>query len=132
MDTTPKYIKMCEKAFKDLGIPPVGEIPTLWARYYKQDDIASIRFTGWRLHCHKTPTLKNEVPLYRQDQLQGMIDGEWTLSKYEKTRVWQDTMSVPGYATIIKGDSAVQCLIQAVMHEKYGKVWNNEKEEWVE
>jgi len=143
MDTTPKYIKMCEKAWPNIS--------KSW-----EEDFSSLIQTVWMINVYsdngrrKTPALmidydswdydRRLFPVFRQDQLQEMIEKirdrnhfifrfyQFLQNKYLK--ITQQNAFVVLMNIFDDGCSMEQLWLAFVMHEKYGKVWDNEKEEW--
>ena len=148
MDKTPKYLKMCEGASKDIGIIDDGlswvnpeKIQNLWARlgkdgkYYKLTQAAIPEAEGW-------------FQVYYQDQLQEGIEGvlEKRLRNSNKYTYayrqhpegfivscvlyefykWED--EIKGYRLF---SSWEQLWLGFVMWEEHHKIWNNKKERWV-
>jgi len=155
MDTTKKYTRMCEKAKEVqeewIGMPKEKRYGTL-IRYRTFLGILApnnepIEFEGLAAVIAETLAFKTWLkegetlivtaaelepyddrgtPLFRQDQLQEMViykDFEDLLLKLENWYIY------------IKGrdkyTSMEQLWLAFVMWEKYRKVWNEEKEEWV-
>lgn len=141
MDTTPEYIKMCEKA---------EEIQNDWilhkGDYYYHKLNNKISFvSGW----FEARTAENAVLmthyhgrliwLPRQDQLQAMIKGHWT-ETLGKFTYWLDgpnpLVSIPTkkllkervdfVKRLERCDSMEQLWLAFVMKELYGKVWNGD------
>ena len=127
MDTTPNYVKMCEKAEEIQSLKKIKAI------------------TAYRLVCGEIIDedgnyiieVEKPIPdiqgyyyvwLPRQDQLQAMMGEElyqllggfdrWLLKMlYEKDSDLYSSME--------------QLWLTFVMHQKFGKTWNSKKEEWV-
>jgi len=145
MDVSKKYIKMCEKA---------KEIQKLW-KYENGDWYASQMtkegyFIGvvskdYEKLCSNTQV---EAPYYqeyseyciwlpRQDQLQEIIIDKY--KDYEEDKYIQLTFEF--YAFIGSGRkrkgirklySMEQLLLAFVMYKRYGKIWNDKEEKWIE
>ena len=69
------------------------------------------------LHTHGIPTC-----LFRQDQLQEMVDGDW-IESFITFMWWYQDENTEIYK------SMEQLWLSLVMKEKYGKTWNGE--EWI-
>ena len=112
MDTSQEYIKMCEKAYPDLGKPQMLELPNLWTKGY--DDF----------HQLLSKDGDDEYwSLYRQDQLQAMVKGEWTIHK-EKDGCMPFTVSFdadPDLAIRCQAPTAEQALLEFVMFKLHRK-----------
>jgi len=130
MDTTPKYIKMCEMAWSIIGKPDY--IPTM-GRYIDGEPYEVDEFG----HAWYRSEFEDRVPLYNQGQSQAMIDWE---SRGENGVYYQiDVLRGFVMEAAYKSDMPVnnrwptweQLWLAFVMHEKYGKTWDNEKEEWI-
>ena len=121
MDTTERYIKMCEKAEEIQTLIDMFQLGNfLWrGKAYLYEGCV----------CDKVPYFKvEEVWLPRQDELQDMIikvvDYETTAvleNRFHKFLVWLDEWDFT---------SMEQLWLAFVMREKYNKVWN--EEEWIE
>ena len=122
MDLTLKYIKMCEKAWQ-IQPPehPVFTIKDSGKIHYRENDI-------W--YCKNLDTSEGKViKIFRQDQLQEIVE-------------WKDTCrdSIQRHLYELAGRifntddymSWEEFWLRVVMWEKYGKVWDDEKEEWVD
>ena len=121
MDTTREYIKQCKGAFTCIGFIDAGELTNL----FFDDDSYWHGFS---------PDGRNDKPLgqlYRQDQLQKMIEGMEVSIRLRNNGRWELTVSEDcmGPLEIAFFSSAEQLWLAFVMKEKYGKVWNGE--EWV-
>lgn len=146
MDTTDKYIKMCEQA---------REIQANWNIsvgdcYLKRRDCTSPDDMASGYYIEETLTIigsdddqsivylkrdkdDRDVYLPRQDQLQEMIDKAFGLFRTDgnKHRGTYGCNAWKNEETLFSGycDTAEQALLRIVMEQKYGKVWNGE--EWV-
>jgi len=143
MDRTPKYLKMCKGAFKDIGIIDDGlswvnpeKIQNLWARLGKEGKY-------YKLTQATIPEAKGWFQVYFQDQLQGTL--EKTLEKrfkesnkythaYRKNPEgfitscilakfyhWDEKLRDYTFA------SMEQLWLAFVMKVNFQKIWNNEK-----
>ncbi len=65
MDISKEYIKMCEKAYRDLGKPNRLELTNLWHEKIKSDFASPFLLSDEGNDMY--------FPIYRQDQLQKMI-----------------------------------------------------------
>ena len=120
MDYSKKYIKMCEKAWHIIGIPDYE--PTT-GRYINNQlyEIDEFGYYWWKSE------FESRIPLYRQDQLQDMVINFGYGHQNAGILVGLSLFSGKhGY----NNASMEQLWLAFVMHEKYGKVWNEEKEEW--
>jgi len=162
MDTTLKYIKMCEKVgeIQKEWIPQVGDY--IWRKYTVFGDV--IDRTIWPedkmyeviiltyassadgyFHAVKSGTNDGENRIFethnelhkatcifipRQDQLQEMLYPKGNqrvtslvCSSYDfiTSELWEPEMF----------DSMEKFWLAFVMKEKYGKVWDDKKEEWI-
>lgn len=123
MDTTPEYIKMCEKATEIQSVHDITDY---------EHDIVCCRACGEVCHedsgyyfcCGETDGLW----LPQQDDLQAMVfSGSFSVHDLDKFYNWADERT-----EILHGcelESWEQLWLAFVMSEKYGKVWNGE--EWV-
>ena len=139
MDTTKRYIEMSEKArelreewepekgdwvfiksHKRTGII-VGIINTEKGVYYGISDIKNRVFTK-----------DNMIPLWRQDQLQKTIDytnpkpNIWNTVNFLTGKLWKFIQEKR-----VRFNSFEQLWLAYVMWKKYGKVWDEERKEWV-
>jgi len=121
VDVSKEYIKMCEKAYPNLANPRTLGLPTLWAKNYDPQQfllgIADNDEEYW--------------PIYRQDQLQEMIKDKWHGIQIFKSDIGEYFLENREYGLKLKGifTSIEQLWLAFVMHEKYQKIWNNEK--WI-
>lgn len=122
MDTTKEYIKMCEKAFKDIGFikQPRRELHNRLKNLYAT-------FADNFLISQFDPPKKGYFQLYFQDQLQEMIRDK------KVTHNCESEMSIPGllnlavscYESKNYGFSSFEILwLSVVMSRKYQKTWN--------
>jgi len=123
MDTTEKYIKMCEKA---------GEIQKNhhwqagdWHMLGGSNNRGNPRILGGSLYTIIQNSFYNwereSIWLPRQDQLQEMVGiTPKTFTGFIKKAVTLPTTP----------DSFEQLWLHLVMSEEYGKVWDEEKGEW--
>jgi len=131
MDTTEQYIKMCEKAeeIQKEWEPDDGDC--CYDKYAK----LLYPFISGDIVWHALGDTKREryIFLPRQDRLQEMVKDKygqadpvgliWALYRFAgPNRV--------GIASEFR--SMEQLWLAFVMSQKYGKVWNSDKEEWVE
>jgi hypothetical protein len=130
MDTTPKYILMCEKA---------EEVQKAWQLTegdcvaYPPDKIEAKGHFEWFNYndadAWETEELKKEHSatwLPRQDQLQEMLGGwDWACVFLRKRLVDKE------FPTDWPVSSMEQLWLAFVMQEKYQKHWDQAKEEWV-
>ena len=132
MDTTPEFVKMCEKAYKDLRTPQRAMINnelqcldrlTLWARHYKDGTyFAWIGVSGF----------ENAFPIYQQDQLQDRLPKRktWFENLYRFYQWIREPMTPENWnSPCIDFQSMEQLWLAFVMSERYSKIWNGE--DWV-
>jgi len=132
MDTSPKYIKMCEKAEELQKMYLIGEYPhdeTIKDFLACKKHKSLIVWTGDQFDCGLFGADKNYVIwLPRQDQLQAII-----LEKHP-TWDWLHLLSQAccSGSVIPCGwiDSGEKYWFAFAMREKYHKVWDTQKEEW--
>lgn len=124
MDTSKEYIKMCEEAKKY-----INKKEKLWDWYYdKESKTVEVIGSLNTKHSMGNNYHKDEIPLYRQDQLQEMIG-----DKPAYSHAWGCAI---GFSRFINTKfysidySMEQLWLAFVMHEKYNKVWDNEN--WIE
>lgn len=124
MDTSPEYIKMCEKAWPDLA-----QHEAIYSRRIRMLYVLDGEVVVWGKSVN-TENHKCTFPLWEQDQLQKMMglefwplfdkfvshhsywNGEAFLKKYEKYAV-----------------SFEQVWLAFVMYDKYNKKWTGK--DWV-
>lgn len=140
MDNTPKYIKMCEKAKRIQNIRQGSDVGDRIDDWWQSGDFIYSKDDEWVFnvcdvrHCAASTGYFDEdnlVWLPRQDQLQEMVwreNAQHTLLDFtncvgalfdERDKHW------------LQFTSFEQLWLAFVMHEKYGKHWDNEKEEWI-
>lgn len=122
MDISAEYINMCSKA---------QEIQKKWAH--------SNRSSGdWYFHNELGAAYvvseidqddKDCIFLPRQDQLQEMIDGDLSV-KMEDIYLYNYST---GFVWLSDGhlSSFEQLWLAFVMNEKYNKIWDKDKKEWI-
>ena len=144
MDTTEKYIKMCEKAeeIQKKWKPIVGDYTT-WCADPKVRILGGTAYKIWRMIypeqeimqyslCHPH-SLSNHVWLPRQDQLQEMVLPKETFNLAWWNLHWMFHNWI--IATEFKYENVSgmeQLWLAFVMKEKFNKAWNDEEEEWVD
>lgn len=119
MDTSNKYVKMCEAA---------TEIQNMWKEHHWGDFVSydSDSMVHALISVKDTYNNRNDyVWLPRQDQLQIMIEGYWydnldTLVEYSNAPCHDDPPA----------ESMEQIWLMFVMEKKYSKTWNGD--EWKE
>jgi hypothetical protein len=128
MDTSETYIKMCEKAFKDIGFLPDNGCPSQFItkdRLQWFDNallLSNADYESQRTDGH----IIGEV--YRQDQLQAMVGesyrdllniGDWANNTdyLSSIRRWKYFISME------------QLWLTYVLKQKYNKIWTGE--DWV-
>jgi len=126
MDTTDKYIKMCEEAKKlqeqwkmergDFYIIPFA------ARGYSSPILLDRKYRDYR-QLSWTHLNAKLIWLFRQDDLEKMI------KNFHYQRSLQDLHKF-SLTVSFAIDSPEKLRLAFVMYEKYGKNWDNEKEEW--
>ena len=120
MDTTPKYIKMCV----------CSEIQDIIPRMI---DDTGIKYIDGAAHILKYHIgLGKLIWLPRQDQLQEMVSDR-LLGLQTVCAVLHDFSITEGEGLqfTMNDGSMEQLWLAYVMHEKYGKIWDDKKEEWV-
>jgi hypothetical protein len=131
MDTTPKYILMCEKAEEIQHRPARNLSNVRWCldtKFYTNifDRMYSCKIYG--------RTGEEDIYLPRQDQLQEMVSDRPTdlgLQSLCAMIYGFSTSVMNGGVDITVDGSMEQLWLAFVMHEKYQKHWDEEKEEWV-
>ena len=147
MDTTPKYIKMCEKAF-----PILGEVPSQFLGISYRQNVYSLRGIAVDYPIIQSETCPPEggFQVYFQDQVQAIVETEYcqpmlaqVFYEFIEPEFFchhMDEEDENGFACPICSklgrerratyNSFEQWWLAFVMHEKYGKIWNDKKEEW--
>ena len=130
MDTTKKYIEMCEKAAKDLGgaydkPPEVDDCIAMEQTVGERDFRVMTGLQMWHQMAPYDPITSDRliIKLYKQDQLQKMIDHP--LLVLDELHEFLRAMD----AKFIEIDSLEQLWLAFVMKEKYNKTWNGK--DWV-
>jgi len=127
MDTSEKYIKMCEKAQKD-----INKKEELWDWYYdKESDTIEVVVRLNTDHPMGNNYHKDEIPLYRQDQLQEMLVPTDAIALIDELNGFILHHIEDRNLGIRKHRTLEQLWLAFVMYEKYQKEWDDEKEEWV-
>lgn len=122
MDTTPEYIKMCEKAeeIQLLKIKPIHIMQSEADILYEDNDVWYI----YVVEKLKKGWLIKKTWLPRQDQLQEMISPEYL--EEDKFMLLDRFLNFVDMSN--RGWSFEQLWLAFVMQEKYGKIWTGE--EW--
>jgi len=145
MDRTEKYIKMCEQislnnTYEEFDLHDNGDNGDDW--YYSPK--RKIAFPCGEFWCREEKFPNDTFPLFRQDQLQEISGMNWvdfdSAIKQFGDSLFHNKYSNKKYKgshlerseEISKMVTREQLAIRVVMWEKYRKVWNDEKEEWVE
>jgi hypothetical protein len=135
MDTTPEYIKMNQKAMKYIPYyPTVGDWCFLKHDITSPDDMAHGLYFDEDIIIIEDRQYDNSelTPLYRQDQLQDMMNKSPGQLLWEFYSWYQDRQRE---ATLVVRDklffrtSMEQLWLSFVMFELYHKTWNGE--DWV-
>ena len=116
MDKTPKYIKMSDWPEVQEGWKPA------WGDFVVEDGVV---FTLSTTRVDKSKL----IHLKRQDQLQEMEVDFNIYSQISRFDKWVHNDAF--YQRKTMWESHEQLWLAFVMHELHGKVWDNEKEEWV-
>jgi len=128
MDTSPEYVKMCSKATE------IQEYRPPWPPESSRPLVVSPSGDWWACAI-----MGEMVPIWlpRQDQLQEMMNTVfWELRRYlsghrlDENKPYEFECLLAG-KEIFEGASAEQVCLQGVMQEKYGKVWSEERQEWL-
>ncbi len=146
MDNTPKYIKMCEEAFKDIEIINHWEscyekIPNLWA--IVREDGSYCRFVQGAM-----PRKKGWFQVYYQDQLQKIYFSY--ISKEIEDDENPDNEKLTWAAFLVASlnelklfnlawnrghspfESYEQLWLALIMISEYKKYWDDSKKKWIE
>jgi len=124
MDNSERYIKQCKKAKKiqENWRPAVGDWVWRGEEYLMIPEACAI-ITD--INFQK----KEEIWLLQQNQSQNMIKlRNWGLT-YENGH-WL-TWKLASRNKIMEAESPEQALFKRVMCENYLKIWDDEKEDWV-
>jgi len=135
MDKTPKYLKMCEESFFDIGIIDDGlswvnpeKIQNLWARLGKDGKY-------YRITQATMPEAEGWFQVYYQDQLQERIE-KYDLENMLVEFYFFVSGRIPKTGEIIheprwiKPSSMEQLWIAFVMWTEHYKKWDDKKEKW--
>lgn len=146
MDVSKKYIKMCEKAkeIQEMWKPQIGDW-YLHKRYFNAGEISKFIICQPIILERIWKNKDDYIWLPRQDQLQDiLIDENYTeyenplnlnrtmmdeVSEYvDKSPFWAGYKYKPYYHGF---DTLEQLWLAFLMYKKYGKIWNENKGEWV-
>jgi len=147
MDTSEKYIKMCEKG-KEIQkhIPGKWDIycidftksewlnvrqieMTYWNSDFDGNDIWEIPFFELDRTWDKRDKGIEKIWLPRQDQLQEMVLDTSCVENLLSCFYWW--MHKDMAFTLLEFDSLEQWWLAFVMHEKYGKIWDDKRKDWL-
>ena len=122
MDTSKEYVKMCEKAYSDIGLLTTNGMPN---QYMTKDFDGRFLLSGDDSQCDINGQL------YRQDQLQDMVTDKF--SSREQIPCLQKILAYKVQCTKEDKNPSTweQLWLAFVMKEKYSKQWLAEKQEWV-
>ena len=120
MDTSKEYIVMCQDAFK--FIPDVNlkslDNNTFWAQIYNGEYLINER-----------TVMVGDVPLFRQDQLQEMLEGHGLRNLAYEFAIFVRTDKSPYEPSPGRQfDSFEQLWLCFIMFDKFNKTWNGK--EW--
>ena len=129
MDTSKEYIKMCEKAFSDIGEAVLYKdiLSNLWSIKLKDGRKFVYNTSEQRLKPRtdeRWGRTNDWFPIYRQDQLQEMVrqGNELPFEMIGRMFRWASK----GNILFVK-NSMEQLWLAFVMKEKYNKTWSEEK-----
>lgn len=138
MDTTTKYIKMCEMAREIQGIwfPQAGDyVNSLRDKPHPLEQI-TIDLAEMTPGGSNKRRIKNDMTfLPQQDRLQEMVSDKYCI--HDMTLYFLDFVSEHAgchpheFPSDMMFETAEQLWLAFVMKEKFNKAWNEEKEEWV-
>lgn len=136
MDTTFKYIKMCEKA---QGIQELKKLDYSYKQgdFYIQLSIdhQSIRVVDGSEDDLPEKIRQRQIWLPRQDQLQeihpidlvmGILGNSWS----DEMGFDKEDERLEKYLSLFKTNEQVH--LAFIMKEKYNKIWNEEQQDWVQ
>jgi hypothetical protein len=136
MDKSPKFLKMCMKA---------EEIQKIW-KLSDDDFYIVIKGLGkripskfcilndWETKSYIIDHRDSFIWIPRLDQVQKMIDWtkwEYRIKKKVEFEMYYTSISGEQNSGMVTGASMEQLWLSFLMREKYGKVWDAEKEEWI-
>ena len=126
MDTTEKYIRMCEKAEEIQGSwkPEAGDFFVREKEYYRFDPFV-VDFHREILTAEWFDEDQKFIWLPRQDQLQEILGILWDEYEYYIRKLLDFILDLSFTKMTME-----QLWLTFVMHEKYGKVWDDKKGEW--
>jgi hypothetical protein len=156
VDTTPKYIKQCERAeeIQNCWKAEEGDFVAIWGYSWLNNprieccSYDKFEACGKGLHGDREIGSYKVVWLPTQTQLQKMV--EWNFTEQGFSSGWgfaythiddmfhafwewrENEIKTQGRGRLPdESITAEQLWLAFVMHEKYGKHWDNDKEEWV-
>ena len=143
MDTTPKYIKMCEKAEEiQKGWKPKAGDFYAWAGHtvrkegtviigvVKYYDPSTNLIHGMQTMAERRHRL-DVICLFRQDQLQEMVGIESRYQLLHKFDMFYHNLYIDFVSVDASFTSMEQLWLAFVMKEKFNKIWDDKKEEWI-
>ena len=145
MDFSEKYIKMCEKVpqIQKKWKPEVRDVVYLTSLKKITFIVDKCFYKRYRLWGYSDFASKEDIIwIFTQDQLQGMVKDELSLTYSEFFNFIKSVFKKlpPCLERGCSGhylynwqvfDSLEQLWLAFVMYKKYGKIWNNKKEEWI-
>jgi hypothetical protein len=135
MDTSEKYIKMCEKAQE------IQDLKTTWDDKdffgISNNNIkGKLKVSDFKGNTGFLTTMKSlEIWLPRQDQLQeihpidlvmGILGNSWS----DEMGFDKEDERLEKYLSLFKTNEQVH--LAFIMKEKYNKIWNEEQQDWVQ
>ena len=124
MDTSEMYIKMCEKAFKDIGFLPDNGCPSQFATKDRMQwyGNALLLTSADSARTKTDDSITGEV--YRQDQLQAMRRAN--TAEHALTELCELYKFIMDNSEYLLSKSREQVELAALMFQKYSKIWNGE------
>jgi len=128
MDTSKKYIKMCEKAEEIQG---QRHIPTDWQKgdWFLRAGTSWIEVVSHQINFSNLSIPRGTVWLPRQDQLQEMMDKWYKNNPHVLVSDFYDSIyeePMPSYYVPKNFTSMEQLWLAFVMREKYHKIWKED------
>ena len=130
MDLTPKYIKMCEKADNIQEEFKATEMDLQDRLYCEKNNIEFFITRTGKIYFY-SETMGDWIFLPQQDQIQERIKKELPYLPRFYFISLQNFMEEMEYKNILF-DSYEQLFLAFYMYKKHKKVWDDEKEEWVD
>ncbi|MEW6002457.1 MAG: hypothetical protein AB1638_07415 [Nitrospirota bacterium] len=136
MDNSPEFLNMCMKAeeIQKTWEPRDSDFYIAMKKSRRLRPVKISILNDWETRNHIIEHRDLFIWIPRLDQLQEIVDWKnWECRIRKKDKLEMHYISISGKQNsgIVTGKSMEQLWIAFVMKEKYEKVWDSKKEEWI-